>query len=359
MFEGFRRADLAGKLVKIIKQKSKKRYKFMEVCGTHTVTVFRYGIRKALFPEFELLWGPGCPVCVTDQRDIDWIIELASQGDAVIFTFGNMMKVPGIKSTLFNVREEGGKVKIAYSPLDAVEYADKNRDERVLFFAVGFETTSPGIAASVMEAKRRGLKNLYIYSAMKLIPPALKILAQDPELALDGLLLPGHVSTIIGSGAYEFLLRDYQIPCVITGFEPIDVLMAIESLIEQANSKKPKVEIGYLRVVKPQGNPKALETLFEVFTPCDSVWRGLGAIEKSGLELANGYKDFDAKTKFQIELPISKPHKNCICDEVLKAKKQPEDCKLFAKVCTPDNPVGACMVSVEGTCLAHYRYGRE
>jgi len=359
MFEGFRRADLAEKLVTRIKEKAKKHYKFMEVCGTHTVTMFRYGIRKVLAPNIELLSGPGCPVCVTDQRDIDWVIEFASRNQELVFTFGDMMRVPGSKQTLFSARENGGMVKIAYSPLDAVEFADKNRDETVLFFAVGFETTSPGIAASVKEAKKRGLKNLFVYSAMKLIPPALKVLADDPELALDGLILPGHVSTIIGSKSYEFLARDYKIPCVITGFEPIDVLMAIEALIDQIDKGEPSVEIQYSRVVRPDGNPKAIETLFEVFEPKDSVWRGLGTIEKSGLGLMDEYKEFDAQSKFHLKLPEPKPHKNCICGEVLKAKKKPEDCKLFARACTPDNPVGACMVSVEGTCLAHYRYGRE
>ena len=346
----------------------------MEVCGSHTMSIYRYGLKKLLPSNIKLLSGPGCPVCVTSVNYIDTAIALSQKSpnstgekDVLITTFGDMMRVPGSSSSLEKERARGASVAVVYSTLDALHLAEKHPDKKVVFLAVGFETTAPTIAASVIEAERRGLKNYFVLTAHKVMPPVMKALLTDKELNLDGFLCPAHVSTIIGSRPYEFIARDFHIPCVIAGFEPLDILQGIYMLLEQIVKKEAIVQIEYSRVAKREGNPTALALLDKVFEPCDVEWRGLGLIPGSGLKLRKQYERFDARTVFrisdfgfQINSAIRNPQSainGCICGDILRGVKLPADCKLFKKACNPEHPVGACMVSSEGTCAAYYKYG--
>jgi hydrogenase expression/formation protein HypD len=329
----------------------------MEVCGTHTMAIFRHGIKTLLPPSIKLLSGPGCPVCVTPNRYLDQAIAFSRQDDVIIATFGDMLNVPGSTTSLVRERAAGRDIRAVYSPLDALGIARKNPDKKVVFLAVGFETTSPTIAGTILEARDKNIRNFFISSAHKLIPPAMKLLVQDPDLRIDGFICPAHVSAIIGSAAYQFLADDYGIPCVITGFEPLDILQGIYMLLQQIRCKMPNVETQYSRVVKKQGNTTALNLLNEVFQGSDETWRGLGCVPQSGLKLAPAYHNFDAGTVLSTACEEEKEHPGCLCGEVIKGKLEAELCKLFRKVCTPISPVGPCMVSQEGTCAAHYKYG--
>lgn len=356
--------------------------RLMEVCGTHTVAVFRHGISSLLPENLRLLSGPGCPVCVTSARDVDTAVALSKIDSVVFVTFGDMMRVPGshrlhlnsigkvstksnIKGsvTLYEAKAEGADVRVVYSPLDALKIASAEKHRRVVFFATGFETTSPLVAATLLEADMEGIGNFYIYSVHKLIPPALKALACAPEVNVDGFILPGHVSTITGSRPYEFL-SDYGIPSVITGFSAEDILEGILMLLKQIKTGRPEVQIQYRSVVREEGNPRALALLDEYFEPSGVQWRGIGIIEKSGLELREKYKNRDIKGVFDPVcreaddlLPEKELYGPCSCGDVLRGIKTPPNCPLFRERCTPDNPVGACMVSTEGSCQAYYRYG--
>lgn len=332
----------------------------MEVCGTHTVSFFRHGLKK-LFPKIiHLLSGPGCPVCVTPNVYLDKAIAYSRLIDTIIVTFGDMLRVPGSFSSLEKEKTNGRDVRIVYSPLDAVNIAEKNLDKNIIFLGVGFETTAPSIALSIKEAKNRNLKNYYVLCGHKLMPPAIKALIQDKEINIDGFILPGHVSTIIGSKPYQFIGNDYHIPAVITGFEPLDIVQGIYMLINQiVNHKQSKVQIQYIRSVKKQGNPKALDLMNEVFQTTDSKWRGIGNISESGLKIRETYQQFDAEVNIEFtsnETLEERENKNCICGKILRGIKTPLDCKLFKTSCSPENPVGACMVSSEGTCAAYFKY---
>jgi len=352
----FRNGKFAKKLVEEIKNVSKKKIKLMEVCGTHTVAIFKYGLRGVMPENITLLSGPGCPVCVTANEMIDKAIWLVKQRSVILATFGDMVKVPGSSSSLSQEKSQGHDVRIVYSTMDALKIAQDNPAKKVIFFAIGFETTSPTIAASILEAKRLKLKNYYILAAHKLIPPAMKALLDTKELGLNGFICPGHVSTIIGAKPYEFIIEDYGIPCVITGFEPLDILQAILMLVKQIEDNRPKVEIQYRRAVKYKGNPSALRMLYEVFEEADSNWRGIGVIPNSGLRLRRKYRDFDAENIFEIKQEKTRYVPGCLCGEVLRGVRIPTECKYFGKLCTPENPVGACMVSIEGACSAYYKY---
>jgi len=334
-----------------------KEIRLMEVCGTHTMSVHRHGIPTLLPRNLKLISGPGCPVCVTPNDYIDTAVEYARLKDCIVVTFGDMLKVPGSNSDLQLEKANGGNVEVVYSALDAVKLAQAIPEKKVIFLGIGFETTAPTIAASILEARNRNIKNYFVFSAAKTMPPPLKALAEDEEIGIDGFILPGHVSTIIGSKAYEFIADDYRIACVIAGFEPFSILEGIYMLALQIKEGTPKVQIQYKWVVKPEGNPKAREILYEVFEPCDCKWRGLGLIEESGLRIRNEYKPFDAEANIKIrtERPIER--KGCICGEIIKGKKLPMDCGLFGKACIPESPHGPCMVSSEGTCSAYYKYG--
>lgn len=349
------------KMIQFIEKLSKKierKINLMEVCGTHTVSIFRHGIRSVIPSNIKLLSGPGCPVCVTPVEDIDRMLYIAKQPDVILTTFGDMMRVPGSYGSLYKAKAEGADIRMVYSPLDALKIGEQNENKKVVFFAVGFETTSPSIAATIFEAERKGIQNFYIYSVHKLVPPALEVLVNTEELKLDGFILPGHVSTIIGSKVYEFIPSKYKKACVITGFDADDILQAIFMLLKQIIEKAPKVEIQYKDAVKPEGNPKAVEFIHRYFEPCDSNWRGIGIIPKSGLKLKKEYSHRDAEFVFTIPEIQSKEPKGCQCGLVLRGVKTPPECPLFAKICTPENPVGACMVSSEGSCAAYYKYGR-
>lgn len=330
--------------------------KLMEVCGTHTVAIFRHGIRDVIPKTISLLSGPGCPVCVTPIRDVDIAIVVSKLDNCILSTFGDMMRVPGHKQSLFHAQAEGAHISIVYSPMDALKLATENRDKNIIFFATGFETTSPSVAGTLSEAERLGIENFFIYSAHKIVPPALRALLDSPDLKIDGLILPGHVSTIIGTGPYEFIASDYRIPSVVTGFEADDILNAIMMLLEQTASGRAEVEIQYTRVVKKEGNQKAMALIEKYFEPCDANWRGIGVIPMSGLKLRNTVSNWDVSRILTVEVPDAQEPKGCLCGSVLRGIKIPTDCRLFGKACTPEHPVGACMVSTEGSCAAYYKY---
>ena len=358
--EGFRDGRLVQGLAGRIRSAAGgRRFRFMEVCGTHTTAMFRHGLRELLGGAVDLLSGPGCPVCVTPNGYLDRAIEIGRRHRTLIATFGDMVRVPGSESSLERERAAGLDVVIVYSPLDALAIASENGGRPVVFLGVGFETTAPLVASSIVEAERQGISNYYVLSSHKRIPPALKVLALDPEIKVDGFILPGHVSVIIGSLAYETVVRDFRIPCVVTGFEPLDMVDGIYRLVRQCVEGRAEVEIAYARAVTRQGNRKAQGLLDEIFQVEDAEWRGIGPIPESGYGIAGRYAHRDAALAFPVSVDPPRDHPGCLCGEVLKGKVLPAECSLFAGTCTPETPVGPCMVSSEGTCAAHYKYGRK
>lgn len=355
----FRNPRLAEGLVEKIASGVQAPLKFMEVCGTHTVSIFRSGLRALMPDKLSLLSGPGCPVCVTSQLDIDKAICLAAAPGVILVTYGDMMRVPGTLSSLQRERAAGADVRIVYAAADAVALAEKHPDRKVVFLGVGFETTAPGAAIALVEARRRNLKNFYVFSVHKLVPPALRALVNSQELDLNGFLLPGHVSAITGAKAYTFLAEEYGLPAVIAGFEPLDILQSIYLLVRQANEGSAKVEIQYSRVVKVEGNLAAQRLLDQVFEPADALWRGIGTIPGSGLAIREEFADFDAENAFTVDVSYSREPAGCACGEILRGLKAPAGCPLFDRTCTPEHPIGPCMVSTEGTCAAYYQFGRR
>jgi hydrogenase expression/formation protein HypD len=329
---------------------------FMEVCGTHTMNIARFGIRGLLPESIRLISGPGCPVCVTPHRWIDHAIALARKPEVTLAVFGDMMRVPGSTSSLEFESAGGADVRVVASTLEALDLARRRPEREVVFMGVGFETTSPTVAVSVLEAQSRGLSNYSVLCAHKLMPPALNALSGG-NVRLDGYLCPGHVSAILGWGVYEEIVRNYGIGCVIAGFEPLDILQAILMLVRQIREGVPKVENPYSRAVTREGNVKALQAIHRVFELCDSEWRGLGVIPQSGLKIRSEYAGYDAALRIPAEVEPTREPEGCKCGEVLMGTISPPECGLFGKACTPDRPVGACMVSVEGTCAAFFRYG--
>jgi hydrogenase expression/formation protein HypD len=356
----FHQPELARSLVSKIKHlmKGRNAITLMEVCGTHTMSIFRFGIRSLLPANIRLLSGPGCPVCVTPNHYLDQAIAYSRLPGVIITTFGDMMRVPGSSSSLEMERSQGRDIRIVYSTLDAIKVAEQNPDKKVIFLGVGFETTSPTIASSMLQAQKDGLENYFILCAHKLIPPAMKALVTEGEVKVDGFICPAHVSTIIGMEPYRPLAESYNTPCVITGFEPLDILQGIYMLIRQMEEGNPRVENQYSRAVRPEGNIKARKLLDEVFESVDSEWRGLGIIPRSGYRIRDHYRDYNAEAKIPVEVEPTKEHKGCICGNILKGVNIPPECSLFARICTPESPVGACMVSSEGTCAAYYKYGK-
>ena len=352
------------KLVNIIAAKIRAinpgdKINIMEVCGTHTQNFYRFGLNELLPKNIRLISGPGCPVCVSPQGYIDSAINLAKNKDVIITTFGDMLRIPGSRSSLEKQKAETGNIRVVYSPLDAVTLAASNPDKKIIFLAVGFETTSPTIALSAIIAQNKKLKNIYFLSSLKLIPAAMRYLLLDKRLQLDAFLCPGHVSAIIGTRPYEFIPKEYKIACCVAGFEPVDILEGICIIIEQIIAKKPFVANQYARVVAKNGNPNARKIVDRVFKVGDSSWRGFGVIPDSGLELRKEFSDFNAEEVFPVSQKVeSKPDKFCRCADVLKGLISPSACRLFAKKCSPDNPVGPCMVSSEGACNAYYKFRR-
>lgn len=331
--------------------------RLMEVCGTHTMAIARHGIRPLIAPRVTLISGPGCPVCVTPDGYIDAAIALGRENGTIIATFGDMLKVPGSASSLEKERGTGADVRVVYSPLDAVEIAAGNPGREVVFLGVGFETTAPAIGGAIRSAALRGVRNFSVLSSVRTIPGAMDALASDPGVRIQGFLCPAHVSTIIGASAYRPLVETRRIPCVVAGFEPLDILYGIRLLLAQLAEGRAEVENEYARVATEGGNRKAQELIGEVFTPCDIGWRGIGVIPGTGLRIADRYADHDAQRKFGLTVPESGKPTPCRCGDVLKGMIAPTDCPLFGTACTPDDPVGPCMVSSEGTCAAYFKYG--
>ncbi|MCX8123025.1 MAG: hydrogenase formation protein HypD [Spirochaetes bacterium] len=339
--------------------KIEKPVAIMEVCGTHTTEFFRTGVKDIFPANLRLIDGPGCPVCVTSNEYLDTAIAIGWQHNCVITTFGDMMKVPSSYSSLAKEKSKGLQVEVVYSPMDAVYLAEQHPDKKIIFLSIGFETTAPAIAACVLEAKKKNLKNFYILPGNKLTVPAVKVLLDSGEVNIDGFILPGHVSAIIGKKAWDFIATDYGKPAVVAGFEDFDLIRGTLMLLGLIKENTPKVLNEYPRVVRDNGNPKALEILYSVFTKGNAHWRGIGVIPESGLDLKDEFADFDAGKQLKAEVPSPKEHPGCRCGELLRGVIIPTDCPLFGKACTPEHAVGPCMVSSEGPCSAYYKYGRK
>ena len=351
----YRDKELVLALADKIRRVSKKPVTFMEVCGGHTMAIQRFGI-PALLPEnIKLVSGPGCPVCVSSREFIDRAIAIGRLDNMIIATYGDLIRVPGSTSSLDMEKATGRDIRIVYSILDALKIAAVNPEKKVVFLGIGFETTAPASAAGIIKARRDGVTNFYVLSSHKIMPPAMAALVHE-GIKIDGYIAPGHVSAITGTDIYKDIPEKFGLACVISGFEPVDLLQAILMLVLQVENNDPKVEIQYKRAVKPEGNLMAKKMMEEVFTLRDDWWRGLGILPKSGLGLHPHYSDYDAEKQIIVEVEPTREDKGCICGEILKGLKSPKECKLFGKACTPDNPVGACMVSSEGACHAVFRY---
>ena len=352
----YRDPALGKKLLERIHKRSHKPARLMEFCGGHTVAIFKHGLRQLLPTNIEMLSGPGCPVCVTASADLDKAIALGRLPGVIITSFGDMVRVPGSRSSLQQAKAEGADVRIVYSAQDALAIARNNPDRSVVFIGIGFETTAPTIAASVLQAEQEKIKNYYVLSLHKVCPPIMKAILDLGEVRLDGIICPGHVSAIIGSRPYQFIADEYHIACAVSGFEPIDILLAVDSLVEQIESGQPKVEIAYRRGVKPGGNQPALRLMETVFEIGDANWRGIGVVPASGLQLRPKYEKFDAEKNFTIDAGPTREPKGCICGSILRGVSTPRECRLFRNTCTPEHPVGPCMVSSEGSCATYYQY---
>ena len=332
--------------------------RLMEVCGTHTMSIAEAGIKSMLPKEVKLLSGPGCPVCVTPPQVIDAVLELSMEKDVIITSYGDMLRVPGSKAgdSLLRRKALGAQVVTVYSPVDAVELALQHPDKQVVFLGVGFETTAPGTAAAVLTAQEKGAKNFSLWSMLKLVEPALRALIAMDGFHVDGFLCPGHVATIIGADGFAFLPQEYKLPAVIAGFEPEDILLAVFRLVKQLAEKSPRLENEYTRAVSQSGNLLAQKIMKNCFEARFDVWRGLGGIEASGLGLRDELKEYDAERRFAVRYASAEPPTACRCGEVITGRLAPELCPMFGRACTPEDPVGPCMVSSEGACAAAWKY---
>lgn len=356
----FRNINLVKKLAGKIKEiMPAQEIRLMEVCGTHTQNFHRFGISRLLPLNLKLISGPGCPVCVSSQDYIDTAINLSKNKDIIIVTFGDMLGVPGNDSTLEQARPQGANIAVVYSPLDAIKIAKAHPGQKIVFLAVGFETTAPAIALSIILAKKSNLKNLFFYTALKTIPAAMDFLVQDIRLKIDGFLCPGHVSSIIGTEPYKFIPKKYNISCCVAGFEPVDIMEGLYLLLLQIVKKNPHVENQYIRCVNTHGNIAAKKLILKIFKKAPADWRALGVIAGSGLKIRDEFGDFDAENVFSTSRKrhtINSKQKKCRCSEVLKGLIDPDECSLFRKSCTPEHAFGPCMVSQEGACNAYYKY---
>jgi hydrogenase expression/formation protein HypD len=355
----YRDARIARALAAEIAQRTSKPWVLMEICGGQTHTIMRYGLDELLPREIELVHGPGCPVCVTPLETIDKAIALASRPDVILVSYGDMLRVPGSHSDLFRAKAKGADVRIAYSPTEAVKIARANPDRKVVFLAIGFETTAPANAMSAWQARRENLKNFSMLVSHVLVPPAIRALMTSETSRVQGFIAPGHVCTVMGCGEYEDLVLDFRIPIVVGGFEPVDLLEAILMLIKQLEAGEARLENQYVRSVNYLGNLPAQKIMAEVFEVADQKWRGIGLIPQSGLRLRKEYAAHDANKAFDLgELTVDEPAE-CISAQVLQGLKKPTDCPAFGMRCTPENPLGASMVSTEGACAAYYHYRRH
>ena len=353
----YRNKEIVKYFANQIRKISTKPVRLMEVCGGHTMSIQKFGLPYLLPETVELVSGPGCPVCVTSRGYIDQAVAYSRLEDVIITTYGDLIRVPGSSSSLEKEKASGADVRIVYSILDAMMIAKKNKNKRIVFLGIGFETTAPSSAAGILKAATAGLNNFFVYSAQKVMPPAMETLI-DEGVKIDGYIGPGHVSTITGQGIYENIPKKYGMGVVISGFEPVDLIQSIHMLVQQIENNDPKVEIQYTRVVKPEGNVVAQKMLDEITEPRDDWWRGLGILKDSGLKIRDKYEKFDAEKMIDVEVEELKEPKGCICGLILRGEKKPKDCKLFGTACTPSDPVGACMVSSEGSCHAYYLYNR-
>ncbi len=358
IYGGFSAPERVSGLAAQIRLEANGEYLFMEVCGGHTHAIRANGLDKLLPSCITLLSGPGCPVCVTSVSYIDQAVALSAIPDVIAATFGDMLRVPGSLTTLEKEKAAGGSVVVVYSVNEAVQLAIDRPDKRVVFLATGFETTAPGSAAGLTEAVRRRAGNFFILSAHKVMPPAMKAVVEGGT-RVTGFICPGHVSTITGSAIYEFLPCDYNVGCVISGFEPADILLSVLMLVRQVNQGEPRVEIQYGRAVRPEGNPTALALMKRVFRESDEWWRGFGVIPGSGLQPGGEFEKHDARIVFPAFADDSDETGDCICGEILRGMKSPTDCPLFGRLCTPVSPAGACMVSAEGACNVNYKYSNH
>ncbi len=353
----FKNPEVCRPLLEKLKQiLGNNQLRFMEVCGTHTVSIFHSGLRDLLPENITHLSGPGCPVCVTHDAEVATFLDLAKRDGLIIATFGDLLRIPGPDGTsLKHAMAQGARIEVVYSPLDAITLAKNNPHDKIVFLGVGFETTAPTVAGTMLMAKQQGINNLLIFSCHKLVPPALRVLLDDAECAVDAFLLPGHVSTILGLEPYKFL-EEYKTPGIVAGFDAADILLALCMMAEQLQDGKSNIQNAYIRAVDNDGNPRARAILEQVFVTDDALWRGIGAIKHSGLCISEDFANMDAVVQLGINLPEVKPIGGCRCGDVLKGKLAPPDCALFAKACTPAKPVGPCMVSTEGSCAAYYKY---
>jgi hydrogenase expression/formation protein HypD len=347
---------LAGLVQRVQDEFSNMNCTLMEVCGTHTNVIRKAGIHRLLPPGVKLLSGPGCPVCVTGSGFIEQAIILSRRSGIMITTFGDLLKVPGNHGTLTNARGEGGQIRVVYSPLDAVELARTNPGKDVVFLGVGFETTAPAIVLAVKEAQESGLKNFSVLPALKILNPALRALLADPRLRLNGLIAPGHLSVITGAGSLAFLPREYHLPTVITGFQMEEIWMGLTALLAQIKAGVARLENSYAKVVSVEGNQIAQGIVAEFLTPETAEWRGLGVVSGSGFGFKDKYREFDARIRYGLEEIASEEPPGCLCGQIILGKSDPEECGHFARACTPEHPIGPCMVSSEGVCAAHYYY---
>jgi hydrogenase expression/formation protein HypD len=357
----YRSGELAGKLrVEIDALLDPGRdYKVMEVCGGHTHTIYKHGLEDVLPEHVDLIHGPGCPVCVIPMGRVDDAIAIAERPEVVFTTFGDMMRVPGGNGSLLDAKARGADVRMVYSPLDALKIARENPDREVVFFAIGFETTAPSTALTLLRARDDGVPNFFVFCNHVTIIPAIRAILESPDLRLDGFIGPGHVSTVIGTRPYRFIARDYRKPLVVAGFEPLDVLQAVYMILRQLDEGRSEVENQYTRVVRHEGNARALEAIAETMELRTTFeWRGLGFISQSALKLRGEFANWDAELRHAVPgVRVADP-KACQCGEVLKGVIKPWECKVFGTACTPERPIGTCMVSSEGACAAYYNYGR-
>jgi len=361
-------SQLARQLIADITRRSTRPVRLMEFCGGHTVAILKNGLRQLLPEAVQMFSGPGCPVCVTSASDIDRMIALTRQPGVIVCTFGDLLRVPGSggsrgsrgsRGSLQQSRAEGHAIRVGYSALEALDIARKNPGKTVIMLGIGFETTAPTIAASILQAIEEVVPNYRVYSFHKLTPPAMKAILEAGETHIDGIICPGHVCAITGSLPYEFIPRQYQIGCVVTGFEVNDILLGVDMLVRQIENGRPQVEIAYRRVVRPEGNLEALKLMNRVFEVCDAEWRGFGRLPASGLKIKHDYRELDAASLFDLPPVEAREKSGCICGEILRGLKTPPDCALFSLACTPEHPVGPCMVSSEGACSAYHLYGDQ
>ncbi|MBD3629866.1 MULTISPECIES: hydrogenase formation protein HypD [Cyclobacteriaceae] len=354
----YRNPELVKKYLDEIRQSCTKPWMIMEVCGGQTHSIVKNGLLQLLPKEITMVHGPGCPVCVTPMHLIDKAVYLALKEKVILCSFGDMLRVPGSTDSLLEAKSKGADVRILYSPLEAVKLAKDNPNKQVVFFAVGFETTAPANALSVLHAHREGLENYSILASHVLVPPAIDAVMNDDLVNIQGFLAAGHVCTIMGIGEYGPLVEKYQVPIVVTGFEPVDILHGILMVVKQLEKSEHKLENQYARVVRPEGNPEARKVIEEVFEITDREWRGVGNIPLSGYQVKEQYAAFDANKKFSIKIPKVEENPECIAGQVLKGIKKPHECPQFGKGCTPERPLGAPMVSSEGACAAYYHFSK-